>query len=405
MSWRHDANPQFPLQPNYQSLPKGGLLGLQRLVVLHMMLALGSGTGMTANLLAAKKPREAAGAAAARAFDFQIHVSVAHVLGQHSKHGPYFALFDHFDDFVLVEGEDAKSSISFYQVKSSVDKAWTPVRLAHRGKKGDLPRSIIGKAYYNLEQFGALVRRAAIVSNQPLHAKFASGKNVTADDVDIVLSTLCAGDTKVLLAALAADFSAPLNPAHKDILCYVRSPLNLQSYRDAVLGQVTTFVNSISPEAASVAKPVYDALIMEATRCTGDKSKAKDLAELKARKGIDRAGVDALVDEVRRRGLSPIEWWASVKSELEADGAGAIKQQRIYNQCLAYWLSRKRGEVEATRLSTEIHTAIESNPDYLTDEVLGSAAALVLSRSLQAPSGEPYDLQAALIVELMEHLT
>lgn len=360
---------------------------------------------MTANLLAAKKPRESAGAAAARAFDFQIHVSVAHVLGQHSKPGPYFALFDHFDDFVLVEGDDAKPSISFYQVKSLADGAWTPTRLAHRAKKGDLPRSIVGKAYYNLEQFGALVQRATIVSNQPLHAKFASGKKVTADDVDIVLSTLCADDAKVLLAALAADFSASLNPAHKDILCYARSPLNLQSYRDAVLGRVTTFVNSISPEAASVAKPVYDALIMEATRCTGDKSKAKDLAELKARKGIDRAGIDALVDEVRRRGRSPIEWWASVKSELDADGAGAIKQQRLYNQCLAYWSSRKRGEIEASRLSAEIHTAIENNSDYLTDEVLGSAAALILSRSIQTPSGEPYDLQAALIVELMEHLT
>jgi len=360
---------------------------------------------MTASVLVTKKPRETAGAATARAFDFQVHVSVAYILERHAQPGPYFALFDHLDDFVMVEGGDFTPEISFYQVKSLLDGAWTTTRLAHRPKTGDLPRSIIGKAYYNLEQFGALVRRAAIVSNQPLHATFATGVDVTPDDGEVVLSTLCAKDTSALLKGLNADFSTTLNPAHKDVLCFALSPLNLHSYRSAVLGQVTSFITGLAPDAAAVAEPVYDALIMEATRCTGDKSKATDLATLKARKGIDRAGLDALIDEVKHRGRSPIEWWPSVKSELDADGAGAIKQQRLYNQCLAYWAARRRGEAEACRLSDEIRLTVENNPDAVSDQLLASASAIILSKSLQPPTGQPYDLQAALVVELMELLT
>jgi hypothetical protein len=360
---------------------------------------------MTATVLAAKTPRESAGAASARAFDFQVHVSVAYILDRHAQPGPYLALFDHFDDFVLVEGEDGKPEISFYQVKSRLDGAWTPAQLARRLKTGELPRSIIGKAYYNLEQFGSLVRRATIVSNQPLHATFATGVEVTPDDADIVLSTLCTKDVSALLKGLTEDFSTALNPAHKDVLCFALSSLNLHSYRSAVLGQVTSFITGLAPDAAAVVQPVYDALIMEATRCTGNNSKATDVAGLKARKGIDRVGLNALIDEVKHRGRSPVEWWPSVKSELDADGAGAIKQQRLYNQCLGYWTARRRGEAEACRLSDEIRLVVENNPGAVTDQLLASTSALILSRSLQAPSGQPYDLQAALVVELMELLT
>lgn len=357
---------------------------------------------MTASVLAVKKPRESAGAAAARAFDFQIHVGVARVLEQHGTPGPYFALFDHFDDFVLVEGEEANPSISFYQVKSRVEGSWTAARLASRPKTGDLPRSIIGKAYYNLDQFGAFVQRASIVSNQPLQAKFATGDKVTADEVDVVLSTLSAADTDALVAALTADFSKTLDPAHTDILRFERSPLNLHSYRNAVLGQVTSFVSALSPDAAAAAKPFYDALIMEATRCTGNTSKATSLAELKARKGISRAGVDALINEIKNRGKTPIEWWSALKGELDASGMGGRGQQRLYIQCLAYWTARQRGETEALALSGELGAAIDHHADLLSDDVLPSATALALTKSLSAPEAALYTLTSALIVELME---
>ncbi len=357
---------------------------------------------MTANVLVAKEPRESAGAASARAFDFQIHVGVARILEKHETPGPYFALFDHFDDFVLVEGEEATPAISFYQVKSRAEGSWTATRLAHRPKTGDLPRSIIGKAYYNLEQFGALVARASIVSNQPLQAKLASGDKVAAHDADVVLSTLCAEDTTVLLAALHADFSETLNPAHADVLRFERSSLNLQSYRNAVLGQVTAFVSAVSPDAAATAKPFYDALIMEATRCTGDTSKAKSLAELKARKGIDRTGIDALIVEAKNRGKTPIEWWPAMKGELDATDMGARAQQRLYIQCLAYWTARQRGMSEALNLSREIRAAIDHHPNLVGDNVLPSATALVMTKSLSGPETALYTLQAALIVELME---
>jgi hypothetical protein len=63
----------------------------------------GAALGMNASVLIAKTPREAAGAAALRAFDFQMHVSLARILERHAEEGAYFALFDHFDDLVMVE--------------------------------------------------------------------------------------------------------------------------------------------------------------------------------------------------------------------------------------------------------------------------------------------------------------
>ena len=357
---------------------------------------------MTTNVLAVKTPRESAGAASARTFDFQIHVAVARVLERHGSVGPYFVLFDHFDDFVLVEGDEARPDLSFFQVKSRADGAWTASRLAKRSSKGDLPRSIIGKAYYNLDQFGAAVRQATIVSNQPLQAKFASGDKVTVDDADVLLSTLCTADSKVLQAAMEADFSTPLDPRHATVLRFERSPLNLQSYRNAVLGQVTSFVGTLAPDAAAVAKPFYEALVMEATRCTGHTARATDLADLKGRKGIGRADVDALIAEVKSRGKTPIEWWPAVQGELDAAALGARAQQRLYTQCLAYWTARQRGTSEALALSRDIRAAVEHHAGLVEDAVLTSATALALTRSLSAPTAAPYTLQSALVVELME---
>lgn len=45
-------------------------------------------------------------------------------------------------------------------MKSKADAAWTTKKLAKRASHGDLPRSILGKANYNIDQFGPNIQRA-----------------------------------------------------------------------------------------------------------------------------------------------------------------------------------------------------------------------------------------------------
>lgn len=360
---------------------------------------------MKTDTLTGKIPRETAGAVTQRAFDFQIHVSIARILELHAAGGAYIALFDHFDDLVLIEGEYPNQVISFYQVKSSVDTVWTVARLAKRASKGDLPRSIIGKAYYNIVQFGPLICRAAIISNQPLHADLATGEKVSPDDGEIVLSNLNKDEHKTLVEAIVLDFPGPLISEHTHILRFERVPFDLQSFRDTVLGRITSFVEKIGPDTAAIAKPFYDALLSEAGRCTGHKAKPADLAQLTMRKGIGRKDIDDLVSRAQQRGQTILEWWPSVQAELNAKGGLALTERRLRRQCLEYWRARERGTAAATKLSQNVRAAIITMTNLNLDGVLEAAAMLRTGGGLSEPDAEPYDLQSALIVELMEEFT
>ncbi|ARP66541.1 hypothetical protein A9K65_026730 [Mesorhizobium sp. WSM1497] len=359
---------------------------------------------MRTSILDERTPRETAGAEALRAFDFQIHVSMARILDAHASGISYAAFFDHFDDLVMVEGENGEAAISFYQVKSRTGSGWTPTRLAERPKKGNLPKSIIGKAYHNIAQFGPSIRRAAIVSNQQLNAKYPDGSLTSIKDGEIVLSKLCKLDHDTLVSAIALDFPGPLDSAHNHLLTFERVPLDIQSYRDTLLGRVTNFTRTISPDNAAVAKPFYDALLSEIGRCTGDTVKPKNLGELKKRKSLGRQDVEALVAQVQSRSRTVLEWWPSVEAELDTFGVGALGKQRLRYKCLTYWRSRERSLGAASAVAEFIREVIDSHNHLISDSIIDSVEALRRSGMLVEPTGEDYDLQAALFVELMDAL-
>lgn len=350
--------------------------------------------------IAGVKPRETAGSAAYRAFDFQIHFSLLKVLTLHKEGQDFTALFDHHDDLVLITGPDADAS--FYQVKSKADAAWTTKQLAKRGSRGDLPRSILGKAYYNIDQFGPDILRAAIVSNQPLSAKYADGKKVKSDDGEFTFGALSQDDCDAVADALAADFPNGVDPIHAERLTYERTPLDLQSYRKTVLGEVTEFAERIDPTRETAPKPIYDALLSEIGRCTGDVSRPTSLQTLLSRKSLARADLESLAQRVANHRRSPLEWWDVVASELSSVGVGAIAQHRLRLGCLAYWNDRRRGSRAAGALSEALSLHIDANPHLVTDSVRPTTEALAATTQLSAPVGATYGLDAALTVEVME---
>ena len=86
------------------------------------------------------RPRETAGAATARAFEFQKHHAMSLMLKAHLGGLSYTAYFDHHDDLIFIEHGEI-DEVSFYQVKSRTEGSWTPKKLSARPAKGDSPKS------------------------------------------------------------------------------------------------------------------------------------------------------------------------------------------------------------------------------------------------------------------------
>ncbi|MEG3146642.1 hypothetical protein U1839_18480 [Sphingomonas sp. RT2P30] len=59
----------------------------------------------------------------------------------------FVALFDFFDDLIFLVEDSAEASTCFYQMKSRTGSTWTPKRFTRRLARGDLPTSIVAKAY------------------------------------------------------------------------------------------------------------------------------------------------------------------------------------------------------------------------------------------------------------------
>lgn len=360
---------------------------------------------MASEALIAKKPREQAGSVASRAFDFQMHASMARILDAYQNGKDFVAYFDFFDDLIFLTGDGDDAAIFFYQMKSRVGSAWTPKRLASRPAKGDLPKSIVGKTYHNLHEFGALVRKAAIISNQHLQAKYPDGSKTGPDDGEILLSALSAEDHGVLVAAIQADFPGAIDPRHTELLVYERIALDMQSFRQTLLGMVTEFATAIGPEYAVSAQPLYQALLSEISRCTGTvASSAKNLPELKKQKGLAASDVAALVEQMKRRGRTPTEWWPTVEAELIAEGWKTIPLRRLSLACLEYWRARERGVGIALDLHRALAELFAAHPGLMGDTIVGTMVAYKLVGSILDPVGEPYTGQAALLVEIMESL-
>lgn len=360
---------------------------------------------MAANALIAKKPREQAGSAASRAFDFQMHASMARILDAYKNGEVFTAYFDLFDDLIFVTGDSDEPTISFYQMKSRASSAWTPKQLAYRSAKGVSPKSIVGKSYHNLHEFGALVRTVAIISNQPLLAKYPDGSTTGPDDGAILLSTLSADDHRILVDAIEADFPGGIDSRHTEVLIFERVALDMQSFRQTLLGIVAEFANAIGSEYASSAQPLYRALLSEISRCTGTMARnAKTLPELTKQKGLANSDVETLVEQVKRRGRTPFEWWSTVETELTAEGWKTIPLRRLWNACVEYWYARDRGNAIAVDLHQTLVELLTSHPDLGDETILGTMAAYMLVGEISNPIGEPYTGQAALLVEIMESL-
>lgn len=356
-------------------------------------------TSMQAQLV--KRPRETAGALADRNLQFQKHFAMSQMLAAHLKGVDYTAYFDHHDDLVFVEHGEAER-LSFYQVKAREAGTWTAKQLARRSPKGDRPKSIVGKAYDNIARFGAGVTRASIVSNQMLTAVHATGEKTAITDGEIILGGLGSADWAALAGALSADFDATDDEAARTLLTFERIPLDPFSFVATLKGEVVDFAEAIGGGAQRAALPIYESLLSQISRCTGDRIKSKTLDELKARKALTRGQLDGLIARVMARTETPMEWWPDLASDFNQAGLLANERRALRLECLAYWTARRSGNHAALALGKAIRQAMDEQPTYANGPAMTAVVAYAAYQTFSVPDGEPYSVRGAILVELME---
>lgn len=353
--------------------------------------------------VASKKPRETAGSAAFRAFDYQVNVSMALALELHRQGKQFVAVFDHHDDLVLFVEQEDNSELSFYQIKSSSELTWTTKRLSKRNPTGELPKSIVGKAYYNVARFGAEIRRASILSNRPLNATLATATTTALHDGELSLADLCDDEQSTLIKALEADFPGSFDKSHVKLLTFERVPFDPDSYRATVLGRIVKILEELHPEFVACSSPFYEALLAAVGECTGNVTQSTTVEELLERVALRHSDISRMIIRVQNRSKNLVEWWPSVQVELFKEGKQVLHVQRIKNRCLSYANTRRTGDRAALKLSAAIKDAITKTAASDMDSISDAVTAL-RAYGLEETSTEPYDLQSAMIVELMESM-
>ena len=353
------------------------------------------GGGLTA------KPRESAGSKTTARYDFQVHVSLLRVLETYQTGEPFTALFDHFDDLVVIVGEQGKERLRFSQIKSKEDGAWKMRHFTSRPKAGQPPKSIIGKVYFNLEGFSGAVEAAAICSNAPLAVTLKDGTKTGMDHQYIPFSGLSDSDHKKVVAALTADFGSPLKVDYRQYVAFERVPLDLASFQLTVKARVAEFLEQQGVDDNISARPAYEALCSQLMRKTGTTVVCQTLSDLYAQKGLDRSGLSDLITRAGTRRPSILEWWPILQSQLAPSFPG-LSLLRLRERCLAYWAKRKMADARALILSGVVRNKLLLATSYDGLDLRQHVDTVCDLITKKPTLSDDYDLFAVVLVELAE---
>ena len=353
--------------------------------------------------LATEKPRENSGSKTLARYDFQVHVSILRVLDLYKGSDPFVALFDHFDDLVLIVGPVGAEQISFLQIKSK-EGTWKLSELISRPKKSSVPKSILGKIYQNVERFQSAIKEAMVVSNAPLSVTLADKTKTGVDDQLVSFQKLSESDHKKVVKALEADFGAPLKLDYRSTMSFERVALDLASFRQTVKGHIAEFLEAHGVHGTLAVSPAYEALHSELMRKTGDTITCETLEHLYARKALDRDKVSALLTRAASRPPSVEEWWPTLLPALQAS-INPLELLRLRSRCMAYWSKRSLGGSVALKLSRDIEKALSTGTLDGSAPVLAQVDEIAGSLSAVSAVDDEYDARAAVLVELAEQMS
>lgn len=345
------------------------------------------------NALLTIPQREEGGRTAYDRFDYQTAWGLSHLLDLHQAGKNYAVAFEFHEDIVSLDGAEEPSSATFYQVKTKETGNWSFAKITTRfsSKTGKTP-SFAGRLFDNVIRFGATVEKLAFVSNQPL-------PDVIAVHGEKGFSVSEATKLKRFVAALTAESPEFNDDEHTSLFFFVFSHLNLTSYENTVVGQITEFLDS---ELGShiPTKPFALALNDHCRKRSKKLADLSDFEQLRSSKFVTRADMVKWLSQAQDQHDSRPEW-ASIAAELEGPFADKVKIERAWREYEMLLRSRANAATIAftEKLRSVIDAAVEDAADYasLIEAVAPTVGPLVRA---WRPGADIHFVSAVILYEL-----
>jgi hypothetical protein len=351
--------------------------------------------GLTTTLITAK-PREKAGARTGARYAFQLHVSLSKVLEVHASGADYRAVFDHFDDLVILNGSDNPDEIEFFQIKGKEQGGWTAANLCTAGQ--DVPRTVVGKMYQHTKNFGSAVAGCIFLTNAPFQFTLADGTKTGPDHIKITYASIGLLDKKRFAAALEPDFPSPRSPSEDQILHFERTDVPVNGYDVFVKGKL---VDAVKAKEGVAIAALYRTLVEDITKRANDTTECVCLSDLFAHKSLGRDNVQAAFAAAEtRRGI--LDDWGVIDDALKDAGRGSVARIKAKTAMVAYLRDRSRRVGEAEALASNVRHALDQVKGAVQncDNLL--AAAELVRTVASITSHESDRLEAAILLELYE---
>ena len=355
-------------------------------------------TSLTSILLTAQ-PREKAGARTGARFAFQIHASLAKLLELHEAGADYRALFDHFDDLVVLVGSAEPTSMRFFQVKGRESGPWKTTQLC--AASGEAPRTTIGKMYHHTIVFGDQVTSAVFLTNAAFDFALAAGGSSSPANMNITYTELAPKAKAAFAAALEPDFPSPRTPDESDVIVFERTLVPVQGYDTFVQGRLTEFFGD---EADVRVPPLYRTLVAEITTRSNNITACSTLEELYARKSLARSDLESVFHQARKQ-RNIMDHWQGVDDELKAAGRPLPNRLRLQTAATTYIRNRSKRMPEAAALHSALKRAAALVAEAISQSASLCDAAGAIAEQVDQGLKAGYDdmmWEAGLLVEAFD---
>ena len=296
--------------------------------------------------VAANKPREKAGAHTMARYGFQVHASILKILEVHRTGADYRAVFDHFDDLMMLDRSEQPEKVGFFQIKSQDKGEWTLAALtAKKGKSK--PATFLGRLYHHMDAFGVMVSCLGFVSNLGFKLKLIDGTETTADNLVIPSSQLHPDVMAVLRGAVAKDGVGNTAVDGSQLFVFERIGLGLIEQDKFVKGALVEFIHEREDAHYIPVISLYETLRGSVFTKSGVTEEFTTEAEFYDRKTLSRADVETMFLRATS-GRRFLDNWGTIAGDLTANGMRSRRMIVLKNSCILYIKARSVGEPGAT---------------------------------------------------------
>lgn len=306
-----------------------------------------------------KEPREKDGARTLSRYGFQVHSSLSKILDLYKSKKPFRALFDHFDDLVILEGEE-NITVRSYQIKGKGSGNWTASSISKCKTAGDGKTSYIGKMYQLTEIFGQQLTECHFLTNAPFSFQKKDKTKTTSDDEIIKIPELHQDEKDKFSTTLSLSYPLPRSPSEEQIIVFELTDVPIKKYDVTLKGELVEFLER---DTASHVTGIYNALVAEAFRKSRNTQKPSSVADLLKYKAMSDKDIEVVISEADSR-MSVLDCWDEIRLEFAPHLSGT-DLIRLKTSVIDYTWRNSRGDTMITKLAEKcsLATSLVNDPD------------------------------------------